>query len=93
MLQIDDTFAPVGRMKRQMTVKVTNKNKVKNKIMAVKFYQAQNQVPLVMHKVRMVQKLSLLPVEERLKEFRRRATILSFCRIAIFILTCSPTRA
>ena len=38
--------------------------------MAVKFYQAQNQVPLEMHKVRMVQKLSLLPVEERLKKIQ-----------------------
>ena len=38
--------------------------------MAVKFYQAENQVPLEMHKVRMVQKLSLLPVEERLKKIQ-----------------------
>ena len=38
--------------------------------MAVKFYQAQNQVPLEMHKVRVVQKLSLLPVEERLKKIQ-----------------------
>ena len=38
--------------------------------MAVKFYQAQNQVPLEMHKVRMVQKISLLPVEERLKRIQ-----------------------
>ena len=38
--------------------------------MAVKFYQAQIQVPLEMHKVRMVQKLSLLPVEERLKKIQ-----------------------
>ena len=38
--------------------------------MAVKFYQAQNQVPLEMHKVRIVQKLSLLPVEERLKKIQ-----------------------
>ncbi|MGN1213563.1 MAG: beta-eliminating lyase-related protein, partial [Bacteroidaceae bacterium] len=35
--------------------------------MAVKFYQKENQVPLEMHKVRMVQKLTLLPVEERLR--------------------------
>ena len=35
--------------------------------MAVKFYKPENQVPLEMHKVRVVQKLSLLPVEERLK--------------------------
>ncbi|MBQ3151866.1 MAG: tryptophanase [Bacteroidaceae bacterium] len=39
-------------------------------MMAVKFYQAQNQVPLEMHKVRMVQKISLLPVEERLKRIQ-----------------------
>ena len=32
----------------------------------VKFYQPENQVPLEMHKVRVVQKLNLLPVEERL---------------------------
>ena len=38
--------------------------------MAVKFYKIENQVPLEMHKVRMVQKLSLLPVEERLKKIQ-----------------------
>ena len=38
--------------------------------MAVKFYKSENQVPLEMHKVRMVQKLSLLPVEERLKRIQ-----------------------
>lgn len=38
--------------------------------MAVKFYQSENQVPLEMHKVRMIQKLSLLPVEERLKKMQ-----------------------
>ena len=38
--------------------------------MAVKFYQPENQVPLEMHKVRVVQKLSLLPVEERLKRIQ-----------------------
>ncbi|MBQ8969533.1 MAG: tryptophanase [Bacteroidaceae bacterium] len=36
-------------------------------MMAVKFYQSENQVPLEMHKVRVVQKLNLLPVEERLR--------------------------
>ena len=35
--------------------------------MSVKFYIPSNQVPLEMHKVRVVQKLNLLPVEERLK--------------------------
>ena len=35
--------------------------------MPVKFYQPENQVPLEMHKVRVVQKLALLPVEQRLK--------------------------
>lgn len=35
--------------------------------MAVKFYQPENQVPLEMHKVRVVQKLNLIPVEERLR--------------------------
>ena len=38
--------------------------------MAVKFYQPENQVPLEMHKVRVVQKLFLLPVEERLKRIQ-----------------------
>ena len=38
--------------------------------MAVKFYKSENQVPLEMHKVRMVQKLNLLPVEERLKKIQ-----------------------
>ena len=35
--------------------------------MPVKFYQPENQVPLEMHKVRVVQKLAPLPVEQRLK--------------------------
>lgn len=35
--------------------------------MSVKFYQPENQVPLEMHKVRVVQKLNLLPVEKRLQ--------------------------
>lgn len=39
--------------------------------MEVKFYQPENQVPLEMHKVRVVQKLSLLPVEERLKRIQQ----------------------
>jgi tryptophanase len=34
--------------------------------MAVKFYCSENQVPLEMHKVRVVQKLNLMPVEDRL---------------------------
>ena len=38
--------------------------------MPVKFYQSENQVPLEMHKVRVVQKLTLLPVEERLKRIQ-----------------------
>ncbi len=38
--------------------------------MAVKFYKCEQQVPLEMHKVRMIQKLSLLPVEERLKKIQ-----------------------
>ena len=38
--------------------------------MAVKFYKSENQVPLEMHKVRMIQKLELLPVEERLKRIQ-----------------------
>lgn len=35
--------------------------------MSVRFYITENQVPLEMHKVRVVQKLKLLPVSERLK--------------------------
>ncbi len=38
--------------------------------MAVKFYQPENQVPLEMHKVRMIQKLTLPPVEQRLKNIQ-----------------------
>ncbi len=38
--------------------------------MSVKFYRSENQVPLEMHKVRVVQKLNLLPVEERLKRIQ-----------------------
>ena len=38
--------------------------------MAVKFYKSENQVPLERHKVRMVQKLNLLPVEERLRKIQ-----------------------
>lgn len=34
--------------------------------MPVKFYRSENQVPLEMHKVRVVQKLNLLPIEDRL---------------------------
>ncbi|MBP3774981.1 MAG: tryptophanase [Bacteroidaceae bacterium] len=34
----------------------------------VKFYKEEHQVPLEMHKVRIVQKLFLLPIEERLKK-------------------------
>ena len=35
--------------------------------MAVKFYKPENQVPLEMHKVRVVQKLNLIPVEDRMR--------------------------
>jgi len=38
--------------------------------MAVKFYKSEQQVHLERHKVRMIQKLSLLPVEERLKKIQ-----------------------
>ena len=34
----------------------------------VKFYREEHQVPLEMHKVRIIQKLYLLPVEERQKK-------------------------
>ena len=36
----------------------------------MKFYRSEDQVPLEMHKVRVVQKLFLLPVEERLKKIK-----------------------
>ena len=39
--------------------------------MSVKFYQPENQVPLEMHKVRVVQKLNLLPVDERLRAIQQ----------------------
>jgi len=38
--------------------------------MPVKFYKSENQVPLEMHKVRVVQKLTLLPVEERMRKMQ-----------------------
>ena len=38
--------------------------------MQIKFYQEKEQVPLEMHKVRVVQKLFLLPVEERLQRIK-----------------------
>ncbi|MCQ2217202.1 MAG: tryptophanase [Paludibacteraceae bacterium] len=38
--------------------------------MAVKFYCPENQVPLEMHKVRVIQKLTLLPIEERLRKLQ-----------------------
>ena len=38
--------------------------------MAVKFYKSEKQVTLEKHKVRMRQKLALLPVEERLKRIQ-----------------------
>ena len=37
--------------------------------MAVKFYKSENQVPLEMHKVRMVQKLNLVAVVDRVCKF------------------------
>ena len=39
--------------------------------MSVKFYKSENQVPLEMHKVRVVQKLNLLPVDERLRAIQK----------------------
>ena len=38
---------------------------------SVKFYKQENQVPLEMHKVRVVQKLNLIPVEDRLRAIQR----------------------
>ena len=45
--------------------------KTVHKPMAVKFYQPENQVPIEMHKVRVVQKLNLLPIEDRLKAIQK----------------------
>lgn len=56
----------IGRIKPDTFEKNKNTKKSANK-MAVKFYKSENQVPLEMHKVRVVQKLRLLPVEERLR--------------------------
>mgnify|MGYP002517592145 CR=1 FL=1 len=39
--------------------------------MSVKFYKSENQVPLEMHKVRVIQKLNLLPVDERLRAIQK----------------------
>ena len=39
--------------------------------MSVRFYQPENQVPLEMHKVRVVQKLNLLPVDDRLRAIQQ----------------------
>lgn len=36
----------------------------------IKFYDSEEQVPMEMHKVRVVQKLNLLPVEERLQKMK-----------------------
>ena len=43
--------------------------KTDNHMSNVKFYR-EEQIPLEMHKVRVVQKLTLLPVEERLKRIQ-----------------------
>ena len=40
----------------------------KDFLMAVKFYKKEHQVPLEMHKVRIVQKLFLPPIEERIRK-------------------------
>lgn len=56
----------IGRIKPDTFEKNKNTIKSANK-MAVKFYKSESQVPLEMHKVRVVQKLRLLPVEERLR--------------------------
>lgn len=53
----------------------------------VKFYR-EEQIPLEMHKVRVVQKLTLLPVEERLKKIQEAGTTRSFFRTRMSIWTC-----
>ena len=57
----------------------------------VKFYK-EEQIPLEMHKVRVVQKLTLLPVEERLKKIQEAGNTPSFSRTGMSIWTCLPTR-
>ena len=56
----------IGRIPADIFEK-RNINQNNNGKMPVKFYKSENQVPLEMHKVRVVQKLRLLPVEERLR--------------------------
>lgn len=56
----------IGRVPADIFEK-RNINQNNNGKMPVKFYKSENQVPLEMHKVRVVQKLRLLPVEERLR--------------------------
>lgn len=51
------------------TIQKSN-NKNFQKMSTVKFYKQEEQVPLEMHKVRVVQKLHLLPVEERLQAIK-----------------------
>ncbi len=51
------------------------------------------QIPLEMHKVRVVQKLTLLPIEERAKAMAARATTRFCCAIRTSFWICSPTAA
>ena len=54
----------------------------------VKFYK-EEQIPLEMHKVRVVQKLTLLPVEERLKKIQEAGKI---CLLTPESMRCLTSR-
>jgi len=53
----------------------------------VKFFN-RKQIPLEMHKVRIVQSLKLVPVERRLEASARQAITLSSWEQKTFFLTC-----
>ena len=64
--------------------------------MQIKFYQEKEQVPLEMHKVRVVQKLFLRPIEERLqciKEAGNNTFLLQNRDIYLDMLTDSGVNA
>jgi tryptophanase len=57
----------------------------------VKFFSGET-IPLEMHKVRIVQKLNLLPVEERLRPSPRPETTRFCCETKTVYLVCSRQR-
>lgn len=57
---------------------------------AIKFYK-RDPIPMGMHKVKIVQKLNLLPAGERLKKCSK-PDLTPFCfTTAIFLCICLPT--